>query len=224
MEPVGCRVSTPEGQQSPSPRARTISPPQTANKTANDDSQQKLDAPEAENGKPDDVSQRPVAAPESPTPAPKQLKRKDKKSDAPEAAKPANSENQSGPAATAAAAVKEKYPAVPATESGKAQPKAALGGPRRAPSIFTEEQIRGRQQAWDRIPMPLDPRKAKKPAVADAAGPGNGAAKPVPPKGGLPERPLPDLPKLSSPDDCSDGSKTIAPESGSTASSPCRSP
>ncbi|UNI24032.1 hypothetical protein JDV02_009812 [Purpureocillium takamizusanense] len=40
--------------------------------------------------------------------------------------------------------------------------------PRRAPSIFTEDQIKIRKRLWDRIPMPLDPLKAKKPV--DASG------------------------------------------------------
>lgn len=36
---------------------------------------------------------------------------------------------------------------------------------RRTTSLFTEEQIRERLQAWDRIAMPLDPRKYKKAAA-----------------------------------------------------------
>lgn len=38
----------------------------------------------------------------------------------------------------------------------------ATGEHSRAPSILTEEEKSSRQQAWIRIPVPLDPRKAKK--------------------------------------------------------------
>ncbi|KAK2597318.1 hypothetical protein QQS21_006092 [Conoideocrella luteorostrata] len=41
----------------------------------------------------------------------------------------------------------------------------AAGKHSRAPSIFTEEEIKWRKQAWDRIPMPLDPRKIKQTPV-----------------------------------------------------------
>ncbi|PTB61596.1 hypothetical protein BBK36DRAFT_1131360, partial [Trichoderma citrinoviride] len=50
-----------------------------------------------------------------------------------------------------------------------AAPKAVADLPAPVPesaetsSIFTEEEIRERKQAWNRIPMPLDPRKSKKP-------------------------------------------------------------
>ncbi len=39
----------------------------------------------------------------------------------------------------------------------------------KATPVFTEDQIRGRKQAWDRIPMPLDPRR-KPSAAANISG------------------------------------------------------
>ncbi|ETS00157.1 hypothetical protein M419DRAFT_36997 [Trichoderma reesei RUT C-30] len=44
---------------------------------------------------------------------------------------------------------------------------ADVGSHMRASSIFTAEEIKERRQAWNRIPMPLDPRKSKK-AVSNA--------------------------------------------------------
>ncbi|KAL6871817.1 hypothetical protein J3F83DRAFT_615543 [Trichoderma novae-zelandiae] len=47
-----------------------------------------------------------------------------------------------------------------------------MGSHMRASSMFTTEEIRERKQAWNRIPMPLDPRKSKKPGSnADSSQP-----------------------------------------------------
>ncbi|RDA84563.1 hypothetical protein CP532_1129 [Ophiocordyceps camponoti-leonardi (nom. inval.)] len=57
------------------------------------------------------------------------------------------------------------------TKAGKdveVQPKEEK---QRVPSIFTEEQIEDRRRAWDRIPMPLNPQKARKPAVESTSKP-----------------------------------------------------
>lgn len=47
----------------------------------------------------------------------------------------------------------------------------------RIPSIFTEEEIKGRKQAWDRIPMPLKDQKAKKRNLPISAKPTSSAPK-----------------------------------------------
>ncbi|KAJ6443859.1 hypothetical protein O9K51_02248 [Purpureocillium lavendulum] len=61
-----------------------------------------------------------------------------------------------------------KVPA-PAPIDVKPSPtKPSVGTQRRTPSLFTDDQIKDRKRNWDRIPMPLDPLKAKKPA--DASG------------------------------------------------------
>lgn len=51
--------------------------------------------------------------------------------------------------------------------AGSATSQAAAS---KTPPLFTEDQIRGRKQAWDRIPMPLDPRR-KLSAAMTASGP-----------------------------------------------------
>ncbi|XP_044721503.1 uncharacterized protein HRG_04418 [Hirsutella rhossiliensis] len=102
-----------------------------------------------------------------PTMSPQEVHDKDggkPKAKAPEA-KPDNQGQSSKPAADA----KDTTVATKAQQSkagNEPQQKAGLGGKARAPSIFTEEQIKGRKQAWDRIPMPLNPHKVGKPANA----------------------------------------------------------
>ena len=49
------------------------------------------------------------------------------------------------------------------TEITGSAPAAASTSAAKSRRIFTEEEIKGRKQAWDRIPMPLDPRKTRKP-------------------------------------------------------------
>ena len=76
------------------------------------------------------------------------------------------------PQAKASTALAPKEPgrtAVTAGE-GKLAAKPAARGHQSTSSIFTEDQIKGRKQAWDRIPMPLDPRKTNKSTAADADG------------------------------------------------------
>ncbi|PHH63094.1 hypothetical protein CDD82_1930 [Ophiocordyceps australis] len=48
------------------------------------------------------------------------------------------------------------------TASQPHEPKRVVGHQRPSLSIFTDEQIKTRRQTWQRIPMPLDPRKLKK--------------------------------------------------------------
>ncbi|PFH60631.1 hypothetical protein XA68_10591 [Ophiocordyceps unilateralis] len=61
----------------------------------------------------------------------------------------------------------DKEPAEDLADEVKVQSKAEK---QRKPSIFTEEEIEGRLRAWDRIPMPLDPLKAKKTASSSTEG------------------------------------------------------
>ncbi|CAH0036757.1 unnamed protein product [Clonostachys solani] len=68
----------------------------------------------------------------------------------------------------------EKQEEQPKREEGS-EPTAP--GHYRLPSIFTEEEIKGRKQAWDRIPMPLNPQKAKKRNLPISAKPASSASK-----------------------------------------------
>lgn len=45
------------------------------------------------------------------------------------------------------------------TVDGEAQNQITDASTSKPPLVFTEDEIRGRKQAWDRIPMPLDPRR-----------------------------------------------------------------
>lgn len=58
----------------------------------------------------------------------------------------------------------------------------SLGIKARSFSVLTEEQIKGRKQAWDRIPMPLYPNKVKKPADANTGEPEGKATRSEAPK------------------------------------------
>ncbi|TFB01007.1 hypothetical protein CCMA1212_007181 [Trichoderma ghanense] len=69
---------------------------------------------------------------------------------------------------------------VPKSSQNRPEP-ANMGNHMRASSIFTEEEIRQRKQAWNRIPMPLDPRKSKRP------GSKAGSSQPTTPRAPAPE-------------------------------------
>ncbi|KAL7795849.1 hypothetical protein V8C37DRAFT_414555 [Trichoderma ceciliae] len=56
----------------------------------------------------------------------------------------------------------EKLALAVTTSPEKRPESASMNGYIRISSIFTEEEIKERKQAWNRIPMPLDPRKSKK--------------------------------------------------------------
>ncbi|KAM0245786.1 hypothetical protein ACHAQJ_010451 [Trichoderma viride] len=56
----------------------------------------------------------------------------------------------------------EKSSIVITTYSEKQAESASMNSHARIPSPYTEEEIKERKQAWNRIPMPLDPRKSKK--------------------------------------------------------------
>ncbi|VUC20202.1 unnamed protein product [Clonostachys rosea] len=47
----------------------------------------------------------------------------------------------------------------------------------RVPSIFTKEEIKDRKQAWDRIPMPLNPQKVKRRNLPTSSKPASSAPK-----------------------------------------------
>ncbi|KAK5991059.1 hypothetical protein PT974_09335 [Cladobotryum mycophilum] len=65
------------------------------------------------------------------------------------------------------ALLEERTASLPTKPSGKPIPESSRQVSHvRVSSKFTEEEIRGRKQAWGRIPMPLDPRKSKKPVAA----------------------------------------------------------
>ncbi|EQL00269.1 hypothetical protein OCS_04014 [Ophiocordyceps sinensis CO18] len=117
---------------------------------------------------------------------------------------------------------------VPATEDNKPQPKTGPETKARVPSIFTEEQIKGRKQAWDRISMPLNPLKVGKPA-----GVASGGSEGSPSKSGASQHAADaEGPKtaceaetsrghdVASPKSDSDSAGTITQESGSMGSPP----
>ncbi|KAH0495650.1 hypothetical protein TgHK011_009185 [Trichoderma gracile] len=77
--------------------------------------------------------------------------------------------------AAAPKAVVDSQATVPRPSENRTEP-ANVGNHMRTSSIFTAEEIRERRQAWNRIPMPLDPRKSKK-AVSNA-----GSSQPTTPR------------------------------------------
>ncbi|KAL6878058.1 hypothetical protein HDV57DRAFT_122111 [Trichoderma longibrachiatum] len=82
--------------------------------------------------------------------------------------------------APAPRAVVDSQAAVPRPSENRTEP-AYTGNHMRNSSIYTAEEIRERRQAWNRIPMPLDPRKFKK------AGSNAGASQPATPRTSAPE-------------------------------------
>lgn len=106
------------------------------------------------------------AAPGTPTPKQKRSKEpqadlaKDTATSIDDANKTTEGSQDEQPPTTVGAS---KDPASALPEGKEATEPSAAATQRRTPSMFTEDQIRDRKRAWDRIPMPLNPLKAKKP-------------------------------------------------------------
>lgn len=116
---------------------------------------------------------------------------------------------------------KGKVPAAFTTADSEPQPGVTSEGKARAPSIFTEEQIKGRKQAWNRISMPLSPHKVGRPVETVSGEPSSSETAQSPANVEVPKTSMGTEMTLggdsSTTRSDSDGSKTITQESGPTA-------
>lgn len=189
-----CSPETPEslGSQSSAARARVLLPPQTPTKEPSRSRKAEKGIAVHDTNKRMEYNhqqkQRPKAQNKDEKVLPQELAKPtevkaatDKKSvSQPDIATTASIPVEPHTEAISSKVISGKKTLVTVNTTTSSEPSRAPANHTRVPSKFTEEEIKERKQAWDRISLPMDPRKVKKPTPTTSAAPRDTPA-PTPP-------------------------------------------